>query len=340
MGVVPTSWVASKRTLRRLAVALLVANVVIIVTGGAVRLTASGLGCPAWPRCTDESFVVHGALGVHGAIEFGNRMLTFVLAAIAVATWLAAMRLSPRRGSLIWLTTLLALGIPAQAVLGGVTVLTDLNPWVVAGHLLLSLAMVGLAVVLVRRVDEEDGPPHSTVPAPVSVLGKATFVVAWVVLYLGTVVTGSGPHAGDTDSPRTGLDPASVSQLHADFVFLLLGLTAGTALALRAVDAPDRTQRAARWLLVIELAQGLVGFTQYLTDLPIVLVGLHVLGAALVSAAAAWLLLGLRDRSPQPHLPSPPTQRSDAEHALALTTSDLSALSADRSPSPAPKIRR
>ena len=340
MGVVPTSWVASKRTLRRLAVALLVANVVIIVTGGAVRLTASGLGCPAWPRCTDESFVVHGALGVHGAIEFGNRMLTFVLAAIAVATWLAAMRLSPRRGSLIWLTTLLALGIPAQAVLGGVTVLTDLNPWVVAGHLLLSLAMVGLAVVLVRRVDEEDGPPHSTVPAPVSVLAKATFVVAWVVLYLGTVVTGSGPHAGDTDSPRTGLDPASVSQLHADFVFLLLGLTAGTALALRAVDAPDRTQRAARWLLVIELAQGLVGFTQYLTDLPIVLVGLHVLGAALVSAAAAWLLLGLRDRSPQPPLPPPPTQRSEAEHALALTTSDPSALSADRSPSPAPKIRR
>lgn len=296
----PGSWAPSQRAMKRLAVALLVANVVIVATGSAVRLTASGLGCPAWPRCTDESFVAHGALGVHGAIEFGNRMLTVVLAAIALATWLAALRMRPRRSSLVWLTTLLALGIPAQAVLGGVTVLTALNPWLVAGHLLLSLAMVAVAVVLVRRVDEGDAPPRPTVPAAVALLCRATFVVAWVVFYLGTVVTGSGPHAGDADSPRTGLDPAAVSQLHADFVFLLLGLTVGTLLALRAVGAPERAQRAAAWLLMIEVGQGVVGATQYLTDLPVVLVGLHVLGAALVSAAAAWLLLGLRDRGLHP----------------------------------------
>ena len=308
MGIAPTapatnasrpeepSWTLSRPTMKRLAVALLVANVVIVVTGGAVRLTSSGLGCPTWPRCTDQSFVAHGALGVHGAIEFGNRMFTLVLAALALATWLAAMRQRPRRSSLVRLTSVLALGIPAQAVLGGVTVLTGLNPWIVAGHLLLSLGMVGLAVVLVRRVDEGDAPPEPTVPPAVALLARATFAVAWVVFYLGTVVTGSGPHAGDADSPRTGLDPGTVSQLHADLVFLLLGLTIGTLLALRAVDAPSRTRRAASWLLGIELGQGAIGFTQYVTDLPVVLVGLHVLGAALVSAAAAWLLLGLRNR--------------------------------------------
>ena len=137
-----------------------------MVTGGAVRLTASGLGCPTWPRCTDESFVTHGELGIHGAIEFGNRMLTFVLAVVAIATWVVAMRYRAAPPSLRRLATVLVLGVPAQAVLGGFTVLTDLNPWVVALHLLLSLAMVAVAVVLVRRVDEEDRPPTPTVPLP------------------------------------------------------------------------------------------------------------------------------------------------------------------------------
>jgi cytochrome c oxidase assembly protein subunit 15 len=288
--------VPSRRSMRRLAVASLVANVLIVVTGSAVRLTGSGLGCPSWPRCTERSYVVHGDLGVHGVIEFGNRMLTFAVAAVAIATWVAAMRYRPARSSLRWLATVLALGVPAQAVIGGVTVLTELNPWVVALHLLVSLAMVGVAVVLIRRVDETDRPARPTVPAPVVLLGRLTFVVAWVVLYLGTVVTGSGPHAGDEDSPRTGLDPEAVSQLHADFVFLLLGLSVALLLALRAVDAPERAIRAAGWLVAVELAQGLVGFVQYLTDLPIVLVGLHVLGAALVSATVTWVQLGLRDR--------------------------------------------
>jgi cytochrome c oxidase assembly protein subunit 15 len=289
----------SRRTLRRLAVATLVSNVVIVATGGAVRLTGSGLGCPTWPRCTDQSFVVHKALGINGAIEFGNRMLTFVLAAVAVATWVAVMRYTPRRASLRRLATVLALGIPAQAILGGVTVLTDLNPWIVAGHLLLSLAMVGVAVVFLRRVDEADRPPTPTVPAPVVAVARLMFGCAWLVLYVGTVVTGSGPHAGDDESRRTGLDPAALSHLHADLVFLLVGLTVGTLLAFKAVKAPERAQRAVAWLLGIELAQGVVGFTQYLTDLPIVLVGVHVLGAALISAAATWVMLGLRDRGLQ-----------------------------------------
>lgn len=288
----------STTVLRRLGIASLVANIGLVVTGGAVRLTDSGLGCPTWPRCTANSFVVHGAMGIHGYIEFGNRLLTFVLGAIAVITWLAAMRYEPRRTSLRWLATFLALFIPAQGVIGGLTVLTDLNPWVVAFHLLCSLAIIGLAVLFIRRIDESDGPAVPTVNRPTKWLGLATFAAAWAVLYLGTIVTGSGPHAGDASSPRTGLDPEQMAQLHADLVFLLVGLTVGVLLALHAGGAPTRAVRAATWLLGIEIAQGIVGFVQYFTGLPVPVVELHLLGAALVSAAVAWLLIGLRDRGP------------------------------------------
>ncbi len=298
-----TTWLRTptRPVVKRFAIASLVANIVIVVTGSAVRLTGSGLGCPSWPRCTDQSFVTHGALGAHGVIEFGNRMLTFVLAAVAVATWVVVVRYRPRRRPLVVLATLLALSVPAQAVLGGVTVLTHLNPWVVSTHLMFSLAIIALAVVFVRRVGERDEQPRLTVPRPVVALTTATYAVAWVVLAIGTVVTGSGPHAGDIDSPRNGLNPAAVSQLHADVVFLLLGLTVGTLLALRATAAPERAHRAVVWLLGVELFQGVVGVTQYFTDLPIVLVGLHVFGAALVSGTATWMMLGLRDRG----LPGP-----------------------------------
>lgn len=279
-----------------LAVATLAVNILIVVTGGVVRLTASGLGCPTWPRCTDESFVPHGELGLHGAIEFGNRLVTFLLAAVAIATFVAALRYGRR--SLVRLTVVIGLGVPAQALIGGVTVLTDLNPWVVAFHLLVSMAMIQVAVLLLRRLREGDGPVRATVPDGAVWLVRTTFVAGWVVLYLGTVVTGSGPHAGDLDAPRNGLDPAALSQLHTDAVFLLLGLTIGTLFALRAVDAPRRAVRAAWALLALELAQGLIGFVQYFTGLPVVLVGLHLFGSALVAAALAWLLVGVRDRRP------------------------------------------
>lgn len=286
------SW--GDRWVRPLAVTTLLVNILIVVTGGVVRLTSSGLGCPTWPRCTEESFVPHGELGLHGVIEFGNRMVTFVLAAVAVATFLAAWRHGRR--SVVRLAFVLGLGVPAQAVIGGITVLTDLNPWVVAFHLLVSLAMIGVSVLLLRRLREGDGPAVATVPPGVVWLVRSTFVAGWLVLYLGTVVTGSGPHAGDLDAPRNGLDPAAWSQVHTDAVFLLLGLTVGSLFALRAVHAPARALRAAAVLLGLELAQGLVGFVQYFTGLPVVLVGLHLLGSALVSAALAWLLVGVRDR--------------------------------------------
>ena len=283
------------RWMQPLAVASLAVNILIVVTGGVVRLTGSGLGCPTWPRCTDQSFTPHGALGIHGAIEFGNRMVTFLLAAVAIATLVSAWKLGRR--SVVRLAFVLALGVPAQAVVGGVTVLTDLNPWVVAFHLLVSMAMIQVAVILLRRLREPDGPPVLTVPSPSVWLVRGTFVIGWAVLYLGTVVTGSGPHAGDVDSPRNGLDPAALSQLHTDFVFLLLGLTIGSLFTLRAVGAPDRATRAAATLLGLEIAQGLVGFVQYFTGLPVLVVGLHLLGSTLVAAALAWLLVGVRERA-------------------------------------------
>jgi cytochrome c oxidase assembly protein subunit 15 len=289
----------------RLAWASLVANIAIVVTGGAVRLTGSGLGCPSWPRCTEASaqepgsFVPHAELGAHGVIEFGNRMLTFVLVAVAITTLVAAWRLRPARRSLRRLALLLALGIPAQALIGGVTVLTDLNPWIVAGHLLVSMALISLAVVMIRRVGEGDGPALQVLARPGVVLVRMTYVLTWIVLYLGTVVTGSGPHAGDADAPRNGLDPQAMSQLHADGVFLLVGLTVGCLAVARAVGAPAAVVRAAAVLLGVELVQGTIGFVQYVSDLPEALVAAHLLGAAVLVAAATDLLVQTHTREAQ-----------------------------------------
>jgi heme a synthase len=279
---------------RGLAIASLVANVTIVVTGGAVRLTGSGLGCPTWPQCTAGSFVSHPELGLHGVIEFGNRLLTFAVAAAVGLAWLAALRLAPRRPDLVALSSVLLLGVPLQAVMGGLTVLTDLNPWLVSVHFMVSPALIAVAVVFVRRSGEPGGVPRATVPVPVRRLAQATLATAYAVMYVGTLVTGSGPHAGDARAPRNGLDPEAMSHVHADVVFLLVGLTVGVLVALHATGAPARARRAAAWLLGLELAQGVVGFVQYLTDLPTLLVGIHLLGAALVVVAATWTVLGTR----------------------------------------------
>jgi heme a synthase len=290
------------RTVQRLAVASLVSQVGIVVTGGAVRLTGSGLGCPTFPRCTDDSYVNTPEYGIHGFIEFGNRLLTFVLAAIALATLVAILRQRPRRRDLVEPAVVLFVGIPVQALIGGITVLTDLNPWVVMLHFVASALLIGVATVLVRRTREPAGAvrPIGGGPAGWWLRRLAALVVAvtYVTVYLGTVVTGSGPHAGDDRSPRTGLDVESVSQLHVDAVFLLLGLTIGMWFAARAAGSPGRVARAAAILLGVELAQGLIGFVQYFTGLPVVLVGMHLLGACILVVAAVSLLLSTRERVP------------------------------------------
>jgi len=268
-----------------LAIANLIANIGIVVTGGVVRLTGSGLGCPTWPKCTEESYVAHEALGINGVIEFGNRLLTYVLAAIAITVVIAVWN---RRGVVRNLAIVIAAGIPFQGVIGGITVLTDLNPYVVALHLLLSMAMVGLCVWL---LDEIRSPVRETASRNVRIASVVTLVVGWVTLWLGTVVTGSGPHSGDLESRRTGLDPALMSHIHAYAVYALIAATLVT-LWLGRKNAYVR--RVTIVLLVIELAQGLIGWVQYLTDLPVLLVGFHMLGAALISAGLARVLVSTR----------------------------------------------
>jgi heme a synthase len=299
--VLPTAF--SPATVSRVALANAIANGVIVVTGGAVRLTGSGLGCPTWPRCTDESFVATPELAAHGAIEFGNRLLTFVLTAVAIATVVVVWR-SARR-DLRPLAAISFLGIPAQALLGGVTVLTGLNPWTVAAHFLVSMVLVAVATTLWLRSREPGvGQPLLRRPLELLVLGIAGVTAA--VLVLGTVVTGAGPHSGDKNAAdRMDFDPETVSQLHADLVFLLVGLTVALLLALHASDSAGRIRRAVRDLLVVQLAQGLVGFVQYFTDLPIALVLVHMIGAVLITAFTARLVWSVRGPASDVPLDSP-----------------------------------
>jgi cytochrome c oxidase assembly protein subunit 15 len=288
-------WLVTKlrcpMVLRRLALGSVIANVGIVITGGAVRLTGSGLGCPTWPRCGPGSFVVEPAMGGHGYVEFGNRTLTFVVGLVAVLGLVSALLQRPRNRPVVLLAAAVFAGIPAQALLGGLTVLTHLNPWVVAGHFLLSMAVIAVAYTFWRAC--RPTPPAPPVGRPIRTLAGVLAGVCAAVLALGTVVTGSGPHAGDANARRTGLDPGMVAQLHADAVFALIGLSVALWFALRAVDAPAPAVRAAAILVGVELAQGAVGFVQYFAHLPVLVVGLHMAGACAVWLATLAVLAPL-----------------------------------------------
>ena len=286
-------WTRSPTTLRRLALASVIVNVGIVVTGGAVRLTGSGLGCPTWPRCSGGRLVPNDKLGVHGAIEFTNRSLTFVVGVTLLVTFLVAWRQRRYAG----LALLALLGVPAQALLGGVVVLTDLNPWLVAAHFLLSAAIIAITLLLWWRIA---APPTARVPRAAQLLTGALAGVAALVLAAGTVVTGAGPHAGDlTDGKvrRIDLPIAGTAQLHADLVMVLVGLTVGV-LALAAALHAKPLRRVATGLLVVELAQGVVGYTQYFLHVPPLLVALHMFGACLVWIGALAVLLTARGAEP------------------------------------------
>ena len=278
--------VTSPRAVRRWAVASLVANIGIVITGALVRLTASGMGCPTWPRCTEDSYVTHPSLGVHGAIEFGNRLLVFVLVVIAVLTWASAMLHRDggrKRRDLRWIAAGLALGIPAQAVIGGISVRTHLNPFVVALHLLVSMVLIGLSTWMVRRSRGLQQQPAGQIGVLAT---RATLVLMSLAVWLGTVVTGSGPHAGDLDAVRTGYDGAAVSHLHALAVYATVAAVLVAVWALRS--------RAALLVLAVVVVQAAIGITQYNLGLPIGLVLLHLLGASLAVATATNLFLTVR----------------------------------------------
>jgi cytochrome c oxidase assembly protein subunit 15 len=255
-------------------------------------------------------------MGVYGVIEFGNRMLTFAVGLIALATVLAVLLHRPRRPGLLALAVAVFLGIPAQAVVGGITVLTNLNPWVVGLHFLASMAVIAAAYALWRRIGDPDGPTVAVVPAPLRALARVTTGVTVAVLVVGTWVTGSGPHAGDHGAARNGLDPETISQVHADGVFLLIGLSVALIFAFRAVGA-QRATRAAIILVAVELSQGLIGFVQYLTHLPAILVGAHMLGSCLVLLAALAVQWSTRER--RPVTPAPQAAPSDAAAPVPAT---------------------
>jgi cytochrome c oxidase assembly protein subunit 15 len=284
------------RVVRGAAVATLVANMALVATGGAVRLTDSGLGCPTWPHCLGGT--THAPTAYHHWIELGNRLLITVLITIGVVTVVVAMRSRPRRRDVLLLSWLLLGAVPLQAVLGGITVLTHLNPWVVMVHFLASMVMVAVAALLLRRTGEGDQPAQTLVLPLLHRLAYGLGGLVAVVLVLGTVVTGSGPHAGDVTAKRNGLDPVLITQLHADAVMLLVGLTVALVVVFRAVRAPARVSTAARRLLAVELAQGVVGYVQYFTQLPSGLVEVHLIGATATAALTAWLIYSLRDRGP------------------------------------------
>jgi cytochrome c oxidase assembly protein subunit 15 len=261
--------------------ALLVANIGIVLTGALVRLTDSGLGCPRWPKCDADRWTTHPALGIHGAIEFGNRLLTYVLVAVAVGAVVSAWRWQGSTPAIRRLAIGLAAGIPLQGVIGGLTVLTDLNPWLVSLHLILSMVLIAGTVVLIDQLSSRPRVRASTMARRMVVLAGA---LTAVVVYLGTIVTGSGPHAGDAAAPRNGLDSYAFSHIHGFAAYLLVGATVACVVLLR---GPAR--KAAWALLAIEIAQAVLGVAQYNVGLPVVLVAAHVLGAALLVAAASTM---------------------------------------------------
>jgi heme a synthase len=281
----------------------LVAQVGIVVTGGLVRLTGSGLGCPTWPECVPGSYtpVVQQPQGIHKYIEFGNRTLTGVVGLAALAALVAVVvvvRRQRRPRRLIALGAAPLLGVVAQAVLGGITVLTRLHPATVAAHFLVSAGVVALSTVLLRRMSEPDGPPRPVAAREARWLAWGLSATTALVLVLGTIVTGSGPHSGDAEAPaRFGLDPQAMSWLHADAVLVWFGLLAALLLALRLTDAPASVRRAGVVVLAVGLAQGMVGYLQYLTGLPVVAVAVHMLGACLLVVAVTWFVLSLRART-------------------------------------------
>lgn len=281
----------STRTVRGLAVASLASQILIVVTGGAVRLTASGLGCPEWPQCTPDSIVATPEMGVHGVIEFGNRLLTFVLTAIAVAMLVSVWNLRRERPDLFRLAVALLAGIPAQALIGGITVLTNLNPWVVGWHFVVSMVLVAAATVLVHRAFLDRGQARAVhdplAPPLVRRLLVAAAALTGVAVLLGVIVTGSGPHAGDHGAARNNLDPDLMTRFHAAPVYLLVATALlAVAVAYRAGVAPALRNALVLFAGVV-LAQGAVGYAQHFLRLPVALVALHMLGASLLIAAAA-----------------------------------------------------
>jgi len=292
------------RSMRQIALAGVIADTVIMSTGAAVRLSSSGLGCPDWPRCSAADVVASKNAGqtlLNTWIEFSNRLLNFPLVAITVLVFIAAWRFRPqgtRRRDLVWLAAIQPLGVFAQAAIGGIVVLTKLNPTAVSVHFLVSAAIVAAAVVLHVRCTEGDDPPTAVVRSDLRLLAAALVAVTALMLAAGTVVTGTGPLAGNAAAPRYKLPLEGVTQLHADIGWLMAGLSVALVVGLRMSGAPQRAVRASLVMIASLGLQGVIGYVQYFTHLPAGLVWVHVTGSVLVWIAVLRLFFAMRDRGP------------------------------------------
>lgn len=289
---------------RILAWTMLSAQSLIILTGALVRLTGSGLGCPTWPRCTPESIVPYGALTMHSAIEFGNRLLGVGLGILGVVTILVLLRRFRTRPDLVWFALALTAVVPVQAVLGGITVLTGLNPWIVALHFVPSAAAVIVSTLFVRRTYDSGGRPKAIGTPLQRGLAWTALALTTLVVILGLLVTGAGPHAGDEMSARNGFDTLLVARLHAAPVWALVAVTIGSVLVSHAAvrrGAPGARslRRAALVFTAVVAAQGALGYVQYFLGVPWVLVAIHIIGVCAVLIAATWLLDSHYARPPQ-----------------------------------------
>jgi len=294
----------SLRAQRLIAAAVILTQGGIAVTGAIVRVTASGLGCPTWPQCFPDSFtpVPHAEVpGIHQAVEFGNRMITFLVVLTAALAVLAVTRARRRREVLVY-AWLMPASTVLQAVIGGITVLTGLLWWTVAIHLLVSMAMVWLAALLYVKIGEPDeGVPTALVPKPLRQLTILIAMALAAILVTGTLVTGAGPHAGDKSIeapvPRLQVEIVTLVQVHATLLIAYLILLLGLGFALRKIRAPRRVIRRLVVLLILVAAQALVGRVQYAIGVPAALVALHVAGAAACTAATSALWASMRERT-------------------------------------------
>ena len=283
---------ALPRFLPTLAWGSFVANVAIIGTGGAVRLTGSGLGCPTWPLCTAESLVPTEEMGIHGIIEFGNRTLTGVLGILALLVFIRVWRIRGQRRDLFVLAAIVLVGILAQAVVGGITVLTDLNPIIVGFHYVASLILVCVTAAFLARMRETPGPRERVVPTGFAVLTHVNSLVLAVTVFVGVLTTGAGPHSGDAAVGRNGFDAVWLSHVHAWPGYVLAALT--LALAIWALLKRLRPKAWLGVLLLVVVVQVLVGVYQARNGLPAFAVGVHMVLASLAAAAQTVVILRLK----------------------------------------------
>lgn len=288
---------------RRIALVAAILLGVIIVTGGAVRLTGSGLGCPDWPNCEPGSLVPKGADDEHALVEFVNRVFTGAVSLAVILCVLGSLVRRPRRRDLVWLSLGLVAGVVAQAVVGGLTVLFELRPEFVMTHFLLSLVLLTDAVVLYRRAGDPDTDARLVVEPRLRTLGQVLIGVTALVVVTGTVVTSTGPHGGDEEAKRFGFDIADVARIHGSSVILFLVLVLVTLGALRRAHAPEAVQTRLGAVLLVAGVQAAIGYIQYFNDIPAVLVGLHIAGATALWTAVIWYYLGLFARPAGPTIP-------------------------------------